>query len=106
MATAAKKAAAKKTAAKKATSAKPAAKKAAGKPRVDYYAAVEEALCFGWIDSKVKAVDDLRTSTYFTPRKPKSNWSESNHARFAKLEAAGLMTDVGRACYPGRHGQH
>jgi len=79
-------------------------KKVAKRPRVDYDAAVEEALCFGWIDSKSKSVDDLRTSVYFTPRKPKSNWSESNHARFEKLEAAGLMTDAGRACYPGRHG--
>jgi len=81
-------------------------KKTAKRPRVDYDAAVEEALCFGWIDSKSKSVDDLRTSVYFTPRKPKSNWSESNHARFAKLEAAGLMTDAGRACYPGPHGGH
>jgi uncharacterized protein YdeI (YjbR/CyaY-like superfamily) len=81
-------------------------KKIAKRPRVDYDAAVEEALCFGWIDSKSKSVDDLRTSVYFTPRKPKSNWSESNHARFAKLEAAGLMTDAGRACYPGPHGGH
>ena len=73
--------------------------KAAGRPRVDYDAAVEEALCFGWIDSKSKSVDDLRTSLYFTPRKPGSSWSESNVARFAKLEAAGQMTDAGRACY-------
>jgi uncharacterized protein YdeI (YjbR/CyaY-like superfamily) len=76
-------------------------KKAAGRPRVDYDAAVEEALCFGWVDSKSKSVDDLRTSLYFTPRKPASNWSESNRARFAKLEAAGLMTDAGRAVHPG-----
>ena len=79
-------------------------KKAAGKPRVDYDAAVEEGLCFGWVDSRSKSVDDLRTSLFFTPRKPGSNWSDSNHARFAKLEAAGVMTDAGRACYPGRHG--
>ena len=77
-------------------------KKSAGKPRVDYDAAVEEALCFGWVDSKVRAVDGEHTSWYFTPRKPKSNWSESNIARYEKLEAAGLMTDAGRACYPGR----
>jgi uncharacterized protein YdeI (YjbR/CyaY-like superfamily) len=79
-------------------------KKVAGRPRVDYDAAVEEALCFGWVDSQSKSVDDLRTSIRFTPRKPRSNWSESNHARFAKLEAAGLMTDAGRACYPGPYG--
>ena len=71
-------------------------KKSAGKPRVDYAAAVEEALCFGWVDSKSRSVDDERTSLYFTPRKPKSSWSESNVARVAKLEAAGLMRDAGR----------
>jgi uncharacterized protein YdeI (YjbR/CyaY-like superfamily) len=71
-------------------------KKSAGKPRIEYEAAVEEAICFGWIDSKSKSVDDERTSLYFAPRRPKSNWTEGNLARFAKLEAAGLMTDAGR----------
>jgi len=66
-------------------------KKPTGKPRVDYDAAVEEALCFGWVDSKSRSVDGERTSLYFTPRKSKSAWSESNVARIAKLEAAGLM---------------
>jgi uncharacterized protein YdeI (YjbR/CyaY-like superfamily) len=77
-------------------------KKVANRPRIDYDAAVEEALCFGWVDSKSKAVDDLRTSLWFTPRKPKSTWSESNIARFEQLDAKGVMTDAGRACYPGR----
>jgi uncharacterized protein YdeI (YjbR/CyaY-like superfamily) len=71
-------------------------KKTAGRPRVDYDAAVEEALCVGWVDSKVRSVDDARTSIYFTPRKPKSAWSASNVARVEKLEAAGLMRDAGR----------
>jgi len=71
-------------------------KKTAGRPRVDYDAAVEEALCFGWVDSKSRSVDDERTSLYFTPRKPKSSWSESNVARVEKLEAAGLMREAGR----------
>lgn len=71
-------------------------KKSAGRPRVDYDAAVEEALCFGWVDSKSRSVDDERTSLYFTPRKPKSSWSQSNVARVEKLEAAGLMRDPGR----------
>ena len=70
-------------------------KKPTGKPRVDYDAAVEEALCFGWVDSKSRSVDDERTSLYFTPRKPKSAWSESNVARVEKLEAAGLMQPRG-----------
>jgi uncharacterized protein YdeI (YjbR/CyaY-like superfamily) len=71
-------------------------KKATGRPRVDYDAAVEEALCFGWVDSKSRSVDDERTSLYFTPRKPKSSWSESNVARVEQLEAAGLMREPGR----------
>ena len=71
-------------------------KKPTGKPRVDYDAAVEEGLCFGWVDSKSRSVDDERTSLYFTPRKAKSAWSESNVARVEKLEAAGLMAAAGR----------
>jgi uncharacterized protein YdeI (YjbR/CyaY-like superfamily) len=71
-------------------------KKPTGKRRVDYDAAVEEALCFGWVDSKSRSVDDERTSLYFTPRKPKSAWSESNVARIEKLEAAGLLRAAGR----------
>ena len=71
-------------------------KKSAGRPRVDYDAAVEEALCFGWVDSKSKSVDELRTSIYFAPRRPKSSWSASNVARVEKLEAAGLMRAAGR----------
>ena len=72
-------------------------KKPTGKPRVDYDAAVEEALCFGWVDSKSRSVDDERTSIYFTPRKPKSAWSASNVARIEKLEAAGLLRARGPA---------
>jgi uncharacterized protein YdeI (YjbR/CyaY-like superfamily) len=71
-------------------------KKTAGRPRVDYDAAVEEALCFGWVDSKSRSVDDERTSLYFTPRKAKSAWSASNVARVERLEAAGAMRDAGR----------
>jgi uncharacterized protein YdeI (YjbR/CyaY-like superfamily) len=75
-------------------------KKSAGKPRIEYDEALDEAICFGWIDSKVKAVDDERTSLYFAPRRPKSNWTDGNRARFERLEAAGLMTAAGRAAYP------
>jgi uncharacterized protein YdeI (YjbR/CyaY-like superfamily) len=71
-------------------------KKPTGKPRVEYDAAVEEALCFGWVDSKSRSVDNERTSLYFARRKPKSGWSESNVARVEQLEAAGLMRDAGR----------
>jgi uncharacterized protein YdeI (YjbR/CyaY-like superfamily) len=75
-------------------------KKSAGKPRVDYDAAVEEALCFGWVDSKSRSVDEERTSLFFTPRQPRSSWSESNLARAERLEAAGLMTEAGRHVLP------
>ena len=71
-------------------------KKPTGRPRIEYDAAVEEALCFGWVDRESRSVDDDRTSLYFTPRKPKSAWSESNVARIAKLEAAGLLHAAGR----------
>jgi uncharacterized protein YdeI (YjbR/CyaY-like superfamily) len=71
-------------------------KKPTGKPRIAYDAAVEEALCFGWVDSKSRAVDEERTSIYFTPRKRKSAWSDSNVARVEKLEAARLMRPAGR----------
>jgi len=71
-------------------------KKSAGKPRVDYDAAVEEALCYGWVDSKSRTVDGERTSLFFTARKPTSAWSTSNVARVERLEAARLMRAPGR----------
>lgn len=72
-------------------------KKAVGKPYVDYDEAVEEALCFGWIDSSGRKLDDERTMLYFAPRKAGSNWSAANKARVEKLIAAGLMTAAGLA---------
>ena len=71
-------------------------KKATGRSRVDYDAAVEEALCFGWVDSKSRSVDGERTSLYFTPRRPKSSWSASNVARIERLEAEGRLHAAGR----------
>ena len=53
-------------------------KKATGKPRIEYNDAVEEALCFGWIDSKIHPIDDDFYMQVFTPRKPKSAWSTLN----------------------------
>lgn len=70
-------------------------KKASGKQRLTIAEAVEEALCFGWIDSKAKPVDAERFKQTFTPRKPKSVWSKINKARVAKLTRAGLMTHAG-----------
>ena len=71
-------------------------KKHTGKPRIPYNEAVEEALCFGWIDSIVKRIDDERYMQKFTPRNPKSNWSPSNKKRIEKLIRSGKMTDAGR----------
>lgn len=70
-------------------------KKGTGKPRVDYDAAVEEALCFGWIDSKPNKLDAERTLLWFAPRKPGSGWSRPNKLRVEKLMAAGLMAEAG-----------
>jgi uncharacterized protein YdeI (YjbR/CyaY-like superfamily) len=72
-------------------------KKSTGRQTVTYDDLVEEALCFGWVDSVVRRVDEELTGMRFTPRKPKSNWSASNRARVERLEAEGLMSDAGRA---------
>ncbi|MDP8205467.1 MAG: YdeI/OmpD-associated family protein [Candidatus Electryonea clarkiae] len=72
-------------------------KKHTGKPRVAYNDAVEEALCFGWIDSIVRRIDDDRYMQKFTPRKDKSKWSESNKNRVARLIKNGQMTEIGMA---------
>lgn len=70
-------------------------KKATGKPRVEYDDAVEEALCFGWIDSKPRKLDDERSMLWFAPRKPKTGWSKPNKERVERMIAADLMTSVG-----------
>jgi uncharacterized protein YdeI (YjbR/CyaY-like superfamily) len=72
-------------------------KKASGNPTVSYADAVEEALCFGWIDSQLAPIDDHRYKQVFTPRKPGSVWSKLNKTRVDSLIAAGLMTDAGLA---------
>ena len=71
-------------------------KRRAAKPTVSYEEAVEEALCFGWIDGVLNPLDDDRSMQYFAPRKAKSTWARSNKERVARLEAAGLMTEAGR----------
>jgi uncharacterized protein YdeI (YjbR/CyaY-like superfamily) len=60
-------------------------RKQTGKPRIEYNAAVEEALCFGWIDSTVKGLDEQRIAQRFTPRKPGSKYSPANLERLRKL---------------------
>ena len=66
-------------------------------PRVEYEEAVEEALCFGWIDSQAGNVDDRRSRQYYAPRKPQSGWAATNKARIERLIAAGLMRPAGVA---------
>jgi len=62
-------------------------KKGTGKPRIEYNDAVEEALCFGWIDSIVKKLDDDHTVQRFSPRKPKAKYSQANIERLRSLVA-------------------
>ena len=72
-------------------------KKATGKPRFDYAEAVEEALCFGWIDSKGNKLDDERALLWFAPRKAGTGWSKINKERVTKLLAADLIAPAGLA---------
>jgi uncharacterized protein YdeI (YjbR/CyaY-like superfamily) len=73
------------------------AKKHSGLASLTYNDAVEEALCFGWIDSKIHPIDDTFYMQVFTPRKPKSAWSALNKTRVKRLVAAGLMSAAGAA---------
>ena len=73
------------------------AKKHSRLATVSYDEAVEEALCFGWVDSLMNPIDDRFYMQLFTPRKAKSAWSPSNKARVERLRAGGLMTEAGEA---------
>ena len=82
-------------------------KKDSGKISVTYPEAVDQALCFGWIDGIRKKVDDIRYTNRFTPRRPKSNWSKINIAHAKRLMKEGLMKpsglkEVARAKTDGR----
>lgn len=70
-------------------------KKHTGKPTVSYEDAVQEALCFGWIDSTVRKLDEERYMQLFTPRKTGSNWSDLNKRRVKTLIEQGLMAEAG-----------
>jgi uncharacterized protein YdeI (YjbR/CyaY-like superfamily) len=72
-------------------------KKQSGQPRIPYNDAVEEALCFGWIDSLVKRIDDEQFAQKFTPRRDCTRWSALNKRRVRKLIKEGRMTKVGLA---------
>ena len=67
-----------------------------GRRAVPYEEAVEEALCFGWIDSTVNILDEDRGLQLITPRRARSSWSRLNRERVSRLEAEGRMTDAGR----------
>src|SRR3989337_4434914 len=70
--------------------------KASATESINYEEAVEEALCFGWIDSKAVKRDDESRYQYFARRKPKSNWSKPNKLRVEKMNSLGLMTPSGQ----------
>jgi uncharacterized protein YdeI (YjbR/CyaY-like superfamily) len=72
-------------------------KKNSGNPTIIYSDAVDEALCFGWIDSKLKPVDEMEYHLFFCKRKPKSVWSKVNKEKVESLIASGKMTTAGLA---------
>jgi len=74
-------------------------RKASGKASVSYDHAVEEALCFGWIDGQKKKLDEECYAFRFTPRKPRSAWSKSNLERVERLIADGKMMPAGLKAY-------
>jgi uncharacterized protein YdeI (YjbR/CyaY-like superfamily) len=80
-------------------------KRHTGLKSISYDDAVEEALCFGWIDSLVKRLDDARYARKFTPRTPDSRWSTINRRRYENLKARGLLAPAGLERAPtGRSG--
>ena len=75
-------------------------KKFTQKPSIPYVDAVEEAICFGWIDGFEKGLDDQRYAKRFTPRRQKSNWTDTNIERARKMIDEGRMTEAGKAVLP------
>lgn len=71
-----------------------------GAPCLPYEDSVREALCFGWVDSLIKRLDQDRYARKFTPRQPASKWSAINRKRWEELKAAGLLTPAGLAATP------
>jgi uncharacterized protein YdeI (YjbR/CyaY-like superfamily) len=69
-------------------------------PALTYDDAVEEALCYGWVDSLIKRLNECEYARKFTPRKPESKWSTANRQRYAKMQAAGLLAPAGRKRSP------
>jgi uncharacterized protein YdeI (YjbR/CyaY-like superfamily) len=77
-------------------------KKATGKPTMTWSEAVDEALCFGWIDGKLQRMDEERHRQRFTPRRPNSNWSAINIAKVTELRKQGRMRPAGEAAFAAR----
>ncbi|HEX8917801.1 MAG TPA: hypothetical protein VF898_04825 [Chloroflexota bacterium] len=75
-------------------------KKAVGKPGPDLTGAIETALCFGWIDGKIRSIDSERYAIRFTPRRKGSNWSETNRKAAARLLREGRLSPAGLAALP------
>ena len=75
-------------------------KRHTGKPCIAYLDALDEALCFGWVDSLVKRLDDARYARKFTPRRADSIWSDVNRTRYAELAASGRLAPAGVARTP------
>ena len=71
-----------------------------GMESIPYEDVVREALCFGWIDSLVKRLDDDRYARKLTPRRPTSKWSDINRKRWTELKTAGLLASAGLAAAP------
>jgi uncharacterized protein YdeI (YjbR/CyaY-like superfamily) len=72
-------------------------RKQTGKPSIPYDDSVEEALCFGWVDSTIRKIDDEKFARKFTPRKSRSRWSEANKKRVEKMIIERKMTKAGLA---------
>lgn len=77
-------------------------KKASGKPSITWSESVDEALCFGWVDSIRRSLDGDSYTNRFTPRKPKSTWSARNVKRARELIDLGLMRPKGVAAFEAR----
>jgi uncharacterized protein YdeI (YjbR/CyaY-like superfamily) len=77
----------------------------AGEPGVSYDDALDWALCYGWIDSMIRKIDDLRYARKFTPRRSGSVWSKSNIDRVERLKDEGRMTERGLALFQDRSGE-
>jgi uncharacterized protein YdeI (YjbR/CyaY-like superfamily) len=77
-------------------------KKGATRSGITMDEALDQALCFGWIDTKGQRIDDERWTVRFVPRRPKSNWSERNIARVEQLREQGLMDEAGLRAFERR----